>query len=72
MQNGYWDSESSVTLWLCVSATQSSKVVLPDHILGCLSSIMFGELLELAESLPDAMVVWAEVATVSSFRNCKA
>ena len=43
-------------------------MVLPD----CLASATFGQLLELAGLLPDAIVLHAEVATSSSFRDAKA
>ena len=43
-------------------------MVIPDR----LASAMFGQLLELAGSLPDAIVLRAEVATSSSFRDAKA
>ena len=47
-------------------------MVIPDRILGCLTFATFGELLELAGSLPDATVLRAEVATSSGFRDAKA
>ena len=46
--------------------------VKPDRILDCLASATFGQLLELAGSLPDAIVLRAEVATSSSFLDAKA
>ena len=65
-------SDASVTLWLSVSGTRSGKVTIPDRILGCLAYATFGELLELAESLPDAIVLRPEAATSCSFRYAKA
>ena len=59
---------ASVTLWLCMSGTQSGRVVIPDR----LASATFGQLLELAGLLPDAIALRAEVATSSSFREAKA
>ena len=53
---------------LCVSGTRSGKLVIPDR----LASATFGQLLELAGSLPDASVQRSEVATSSSFRDAKA
>ena len=49
-------------------------MVIPDRILGCLASSTFGKPLELAGSLPDAIVLRAraKVATSSSFRDAKA
>ena len=55
-----------------VSGTQSGKVIIPDCILGCLPSATFGELLELAGLLTDAIILRAEVATSSSFHDAKA
>ena len=43
-------------------------MVIPDR----LASAMFGQLLELAGSLPDAIILRAEVATSSSFHDAKA
>ena len=47
-------------------------MVIPDRILSCLASATFGELLELAGLLPDAIILRAEVATSSSFCDAKA